>query len=142
MEAIQLIVLYMYKINEILNTLGILLLGVILFGGGFYFGGKTTSASLNKELKSDQTISSFTDSITTEPVVEAISKGQEVPGVYWIKVGQAPICPETHPLKGKFDSNVNVYYLPDYPQYDRVKAEICLSDENFASQSAGFIKKY
>jgi hypothetical protein len=132
----------MYKINDVLNSLGIVLLGIVLFGGGFYFGGKTTAATMTKELQTNQDISSFAQNVTAEPVVEATSKGLEVSGVSWIRVGQAPVCPETHPIKGKFDTNVNVYYLQDHKSYEKVKAEICFSDEAFASQSAGFIRKY
>lgn len=135
----------MQQINEWLHTLGYILLGLLIFVGGFYFGGKSTENRLAKDYESRYEISTFAQEINStgaELQTTTESLALEIPGVHWIRVGEAPICPESHPLKGKFDKNVNIYYLPDYPQYDKVKAQICLSDEQFATQSAGFIRKY
>jgi hypothetical protein len=132
--------------NEILSSLGVICVCVLLFGGGFYFGAKSSKVKLKEELSKQEKIQSLAISESSleksNIKVEASSVGEPVAGAYWIKVGQAPICPETHPIKGKFDSKVNIYYTPDYPKYDKIKPEICLSDEAFAKDIAGFIKKY
>ncbi len=62
--------------------------------------------------------------------------------VVWIKVGDEPTCPQTHRIKGKFDNTVNVYYTLDNKSYNRVIPHICFSSEEFARDTAGFIKKF
>ncbi len=131
-------------VQEWLHTAGLVLVGVVIFVGGFYFGGKSAQATIEKDREYDSSIASFArevsldSEITTPPAVNVLS----LEGVHWIKVGEPPVCPETHPLKGKFDSNVNVYYREDYPQFDNVKPHICLASEQFALEKAGFIRKY
>lgn len=131
-------------IHEWLNTAGLVLVGVVIFVGGFYFGGKSAHATIAKEQAQDDAIAGLAQeaiSIENENS-DNLVQGLSVPGVFWIKVGEPPVCPDSHPLKGKFDKNVNVYYRQDYPQFDRVKPHICLASEEFASQQAGFIRKY
>ena len=133
------------NLDEYLQTAGYVLLGLILFGGGFYFGAKVTGAKQVEQADYDTAIqqvaltSVVEDAVTNQLPVQA---AESVPGVYWLPVNQPPVCPETHPLKGKFDSSVNVYYTPENKSYDRVKPHLCLSDENYAQNEAGFIKKF
>ena len=133
------------NLDEYLQTAGYVLIGLCLFGGGFYFGGKVTGAKQVEQTDYDTAIQQIALTSVVEDAVHntiPATAAEPVPGVYWLPVNQPPVCPETHPLKGKFDSAVNVYYTPDNKSYDRVKPHLCLSDEDFAQNEAGFIKKF
>ena len=69
-------------------------------------------------------------------------EAQEVPGVYWIPIGEAPICPETHPIKGKLGSDAPVFYTKANDWYDRIKPQLCFASEEYARNEAGFLQKY
>lgn len=102
---------------------------------GFYFGRKNALAIQNNQAKSE--VLGLAENIQRQTV-----KVLEVPGVYWIKPNQEPICPETHPIKGTFTTTQGYFYLPDHKNYKLVKADICFVNEEFARDVAGFIRKF
>lgn len=63
-------------------------------------------------------------------------------GVSWIKSGQNPVCPSTHPIKGTFQSDGGTFYTKDNKTYDRVKPDICFATLEFARDQAGFVQKF
>lgn len=134
-----------FDVNEILQTAGYIFLGLSIFGAGYYFGGKVATAKQVEQLSYEESI----QKIALEGVVQdslgnniPVTAAEPVLGVHWLPLNEAPVCPETHPLKGKFDSSVNVYYAPDHKSYARVKPHLCLSDEEFAQNEAGFVRKF
>jgi len=101
---------------------------VIAFGFGFWFGTKqqkVTSAVAQK----------------TQTIEQKTMFALPVPGVEWIKAGADNICPADHPVKAKLDGTTGFYYLPDNKSYDRVKPAFCFVTEEYAKDTAGFIKK-
>jgi hypothetical protein len=115
--------------NDWLLTLGLIVLGSGLFGGGFWLGYKAQKPA-EASVQGAKTI--------VEKKVDALA----VPGVSWIKAGETPSCPESHPIKGKFDSYTGYFYAPDHKGYDKIKPVICFATEEYASKTAGFLKKY
>lgn len=107
------------------KTILLVLSHTILLGCGFYYGSRIKI--------SDKSVSSTYQSVNTiaEPNIETLP----VPGVHWFTQIGDSTCPATHPIKGKFKDMVNVYYLPDNKQYNRVKAELCFASKEFAEES-------
>jgi hypothetical protein len=107
---------------------------------GFYFGYKNKEAreSQNSLLVSNKP---STASLETEKLITA-GDLKDIPEVYWIRSGEEPVCPQSHPIKGKFDSAVNLYYTKENKFYDRVKPNLCFVHEVFAKDIAGFVKKF
>ncbi len=126
------------NLKSIVNYLGYLVLVVILVGSGFYFGYKNAEASLKTDSTS-KNVSNALAKINSSQKSEV--KILEVEGAFWLKNGQDPICPATHPVKGKFDSKANVYYLPENKFYNRSSPDICFASEEYARDKAGFLKK-
>ena len=129
------------KTKEMLNYLGMIFLGVLLFVGGFYFGykynaGKTVSTT-SGIVAGVEDIKKSADSVTNVQV-----QAKEVEGLLWIKAGEEPICPNTHPIKGKVDGTIGYYYNKTNKSYDRVKPIVCFATEEYAEKSAGFVKKF
>jgi hypothetical protein len=127
------------QINEWLNYIGLLILAIVVFAVGFYFGTEYTSDS---QQKNNHTINSDDFDRAAETIEKKEVVALEVEGVYWIKAGEEPICPEDHPIKGKFDPTANVFYTKENKSYNRVKPHVCFATEEFAETKAGFIKKY
>lgn len=131
--------------KKITQILGLGALVVIIFIFGFYLGYKnrdskaeTTASNTNTVQANSETISSSQKINNTNEAITSPSQG-----VFWIKVGENPVCPENYPVKGKFDSSsAKFYYTTDNKSYDRVKPDICFTSEDFASKTAGFIKKF
>ena len=70
-------------------------------------------------------------------------QAQVVSAVFWILPGNQPVCPESHAIKGAFQtSGVSYYYTSDSKQYTRVQPDICFATEEFARDIAGFVKKF
>lgn len=115
--------------NNWLLVFGLVVVGLSLFGSGFWVGNK---------LKNVDASSTSSSPLIIEKKVDAVS----VPGVYWIKAGESPVCPETHPIKGKFDNYTGYFYAIDYKTYDKIKPMLCFASEEYASKQAGFLKKY
>jgi hypothetical protein len=127
--------------NSITSSLSAILLALLVGGSGFYFGFKTN-------FKTNESVNAENNSKTIQkPVVEATNKvveqivTKEVLGVQWIKPNQSPTCDKDHPIKGKF-SKTNYYYTKSAKTYDRVSPDICFTTEEFARDTAGFIKKF
>ena len=124
-----------------LTLLGV---AVIFFVAGFFFGYKTkvnnSSAEVNISSSSlSLNSSTYNSSTKVSPTITLTNTSD----VFWIKVGTNPVCPETHPIKGKFDSSTaKFYYTTDNKNYDRVRPDICFTTENFAKDTAGFVKKF
>lgn len=127
------------KVRELLIYAGYFACGFFLIVVGFYFGYKNAEAKLQFTTTPEDiaiVANNIQDSATGNIQTESI------PGVYWVKVGEEPICPREYPLKGKFDGTVNIFYAPSNKFYDRVKPQVCFATEKFAIEEAGFIKKY
>ena len=125
--------------NKWINYIGVVFLVIIIFVIGFYFGYKNAKSSAS----TNQTSSgSFTPISTAESKPQTEIKAVNVDGVMWIKAGQDPICPSDHPVKGTFSDNFGNYYTKDNNRYDRIKPDICFATEEFARDTAGFIKKF
>jgi hypothetical protein len=125
------------QLNQILANVFVV---VISLGSGYYFGYKTSqSSTVNVDSAKSIRISSTSSQISSQSI-NIVTK--EVVGVQWIKPNQEPRCDKDHKIKGKFNSQANYYYTPTYKTYDKLNPEICFANEEFAKDSAGFIKKY
>ncbi len=129
----------MQQINDWLNYIGLLILAIVVFAVGFYFG---TEYNQNSDEGKGQTVGSENFDMVAGTIEKKEIIALEVEGVYWIKAGEEPICPEDHPIKGKFDPTANVFYTKENKFYSRVKPHVCFATEDFAETKAGFIKKY
>jgi hypothetical protein len=125
------------NVKLVLTYLGILFVFVATFGGGFYFGFKYQTAQAAGYTSSPGSPSSIAGA---REEVQITAK--EVEGVHWIKVGDKPECPDLYPVKGTFSDNLGYFYTKDNKSYDRVKPDICFATEEFAKNSAGFVKKF
>jgi hypothetical protein len=125
------------KSNKWLNIVGLVSVTVVIFIIGFYFGyknAKANEANITKPVVTTAT----NDSNNQLTELKAI----QVDGVYWIKTGQDPVCDKNHPIKGTFADNFGNFYTPDNSRYERIKADICFATEEYARDTAGFIKKF
>jgi hypothetical protein len=125
------------KNNKWLNIIGLVSVIIIIFIIGFYFGYKNAKAS---EPDLTKTVVTSASNNLAQPSTEL--KAIPVDGVFWIKTGQEPVCDKNHPIKGTFADNFGNFYTPDNSRYDRIKADICFATEEYARDSAGFIKKF
>lgn len=116
--------------KEWLTTVAVVLLGGGLFGVGFWLGMKIQTPGVTSK------------SVSVATVIDKKVEALAVPGVVWIKAGEEPKCPSTHPIKGRFDTYTGYYYMPDYKTYDKIKPVVCFATEDFAAKTAGFLKKY
>ncbi len=121
--------------NKYLNYLGTFLLVIIVFIIGFYYGFRYHENNFGGvdlvKLKD-----------TTESLERVEVKTKEVEGIFWIKSGEDPICPNTHPVKIKYDSGVCFFYTKENRSYSRVKAHVCSATEDFAKNQMGCLKKF
>jgi hypothetical protein len=131
------------SLKNLINYLGVIFVCVIIFAFGFYFGYKNSESknTLKQTTGSTSIVKSSSNSSqsstsTTQPEIIQTSE------VFWIKPGQDKICPSDHPIKGTFQPDMGNYYTKDNPRYDRTKPDICFSNENYAQNQAGFIKKF
>lgn len=129
---------------SIYSILVILFSGIVFFPVGFFFGYKTKVNDATPETSLATTSSSISSSsVTTSVSNQRATSVTNTTEVFWIKVGTNPVCPETHPIKGKFDSSTaKFYYTTENKNYDRVRPDICFTTENFAKDVAGFVKKF
>jgi len=123
-----------WSTQKLLLTLGIVGLVVVVFGLGFYFGFNYANKQAN--LSAITSLNESSESYTTNKEIKPIE------GVFWIKSGEDPICPNTHPIKVKFDSGVCFFYSKENKSYSRVKPNVCAVDENFALKEMGCLKKF
>jgi hypothetical protein len=121
--------------NKWINYAGVAFLVIVIFIIGFYFG--------YKNAKSNQTGTTIINtSDNSAATVSTQIQALQVDGVMWIKAGQDPVCPQSHPVKGTFSDNFGNYYTKDNTRYDRIKPDICFATEDYARDTAGFIKKF
>jgi hypothetical protein len=122
-----------WSTQKLLLTLGLACLVIVVFGLGFYFGFNYANKQINQSI----VISNHSaESNTTNKEVKPVE------GVFWIKSGEDPICPNTHPIKIKFDSGICFFYTKENKSYSRVKPNLCAVDENFALNEMGCLKKF
>ena len=119
--------------------MGIIFLAVIVFASGFYFGFKTQQNSNNTD---NLNLESTKLSNTSGKMENSNVISKEVEAIFWIKPSQEPVCPNTHPIKGTFGVSVANYYTPDSKNYKRINPDICFTNETYARDQAGFIKKF
>ena len=127
----------------IIIILLIIVLSVLMIIVGFYFGFRYNQSSFESQESSsfqNSTQDSQGDS-GSNLAIDAVDF-KKIEEVFWIKLAQEPVCPQTHPIKGKFGSDVNVFYLPDHKSYNRVKPQICFKTKVFAEEEAGFLQKF
>ncbi len=124
--------------NKWLNYLGLIMLAGLLFGFGFYFGFKSSSANNNGKISG---LSKELNSSSGTKITENV-KVKEVEGLFWIKPNESPVCPSDYPIKGVFKTDSNYYYTKESKMYDRVKPDICFANEEIAKNNAGFLKKF
>ena len=133
---------------KILERAGLTFLAVILFCFGFYLGIKYTpvdSNSTNKKSNSDSLSLNpkpGEDNLTSANKIVGKDGLNEIKEISWIKTGQEPICPQTHPIKGRLTNGQKLYYLPENKSASRVKPDICFTNEQYAKDIAGFIRKF
>jgi hypothetical protein len=120
-------------------------LAVTLCGFSFFLGFRFQALQVKN---------SFEDELITKTLLSIENEAQEAPSqtinpsspdmtnVYWIAIGTEPVCPPTHPIKGKVTNQVNNYYTPDNTFYNRVKPNLCFVSEVYAKDVAKFIKKF
>jgi hypothetical protein len=131
--------------KQITQILGVSVLVVIIFIFGFYLGYKNRDSKVESTTSNTNTVQANPTTISSPEKVDNQNQTTTPSnqGVFWIKVGENPVCPENYPVKGKFDSSSAMfYYTTDNKSYDRVKPDICFTSEDFASNTAGFIKKF
>ncbi len=126
--------------QDIYSTLGMIFLGVLLFVGGFYFGYKYHKGRFDSGMVAGADDVRESVESLNQTQVEIITK--ELEGVYWIGINEVPICPQDHPIKAKYDGTIGFYYMKSNNSYDRVKPALCFATEEFARDTAGFIRKY
>ncbi|MEM1312604.1 MAG: hypothetical protein AAGF07_04030 [Patescibacteria group bacterium] len=121
---------------RLINIIGTVSLIVIIFVVGFYFGYKNATAS--QANLNGIPVTTASDTPNNKQEIKAL----EVLGVQWIKIGQEPVCESNYPIKGTFADNFGNYYTPENSRYKRIKADICFANEEYARDTAGFVKKY
>lgn len=137
------------KSNPTINYLYYFLFIVIFIGVGFYFGYKNAEATFTNpdfiaEYQSTLSSSDSKKSSSSSNSLEiVIPEDKELESnVVWIQINEEPICPPTHPIKGKFNNSANVYYTKENNFYNRVIPHICFASEEYAREVAGFIKRF
>ncbi len=121
-------------------------LAVTLCGFSFFLGYKFQSVQI-QTTNEDELIAATLNSIETGDSENTSStfinqQGPDFSNVYWIPIDTEPVCPPTHPIKGKVSNQVNNYYSPDNTFYNRVKPNLCFVSESYAKDVAKFIKKF
>jgi len=137
---------------------GFITIALLISGFGFYFGFKNAEAeaiadsNLETSLTNSETNSiqnaeerlSTIDPESTQPnqaqdgINQAISDSE----IFWILPNQEPICPDDYPIKGKFTGDINKFYTKENTFYGRVKPHLCFASEDYALETAGFIKSF
>ena len=108
---------------------------IAVLGIGFYFGFKVGLSNQPKTTNDNQ--------INAEAKNTVNIKSLELAGVYFFALNTKDhICPENYSVKGVFSSDYGYYYTKENKNFTRIKADICFTDEIFARDKAGFIKKY
>jgi hypothetical protein len=105
----------------------------IIFLIGYFFGFNMKSSDLAFQNNTSQEFN--------EPTIEL--KALPVPAVKFFLVNEDRICEsEKYPIKGTFSTDQGYFYTKAHKNYDKIKPDICFATEEFAKDSAGFIKKF
>lgn len=123
--------------TQILHISGYIFILSLVLGLGFFFGTK-----FEAQKQTQTSYSTSKNLLKTDSSISTKVEIKEEAGVFWIKAGQSPSCPQSHPVKGTFDTNNGYFYGIDSKMYARVKPDICFASEDFAQNIAGFIKKF
>jgi DNA polymerase sigma len=126
--------------QQIINTLAIILVCSFLIFIGFYFGYKSAKSQVELTVSKDE-MGKIAQSLNSSTPNENVL-AKEVPGVFWIKSNQEPVCPKEYPIKGTFNSNGGNYVQKTFKNYDKTRPDICFATEEFARDVVGFIKKF
>ena len=127
--------------TKLLEKVGLIFLAVILFAFGFYLGLKYKPAETKTVTNGLSNLKS-SETNPEKPYQSNNLSGKDVPEIFWIKSGAEPICPEKYPIKGKLTDGQKSYYLPENKSAGRVKPDICFLNEEYAKNTAGFIRKF
>lgn len=133
----------MFQTNPTKFYIFLSILMVTLCGFSFFLGYKFQSVQVRTNTQ-DELINKTLQQIqntSNSSSVSINSQAADIANIVWIEVGQEPVCPPSHPIKGKVDQ-VNYYYTPDNNFYGRVKPSLCFVNETYARDIAKFIKKY
>jgi uncharacterized protein YxeA len=144
-----------------LQNLGIIVISVMLLIVGGFFGYKIRDGQILKDQKesvvqenrsgskndnqNQQSRLSDTqesDQANSKNTTQKAINDQISSQIFWIKPNNPPVCPETHPIKGKVDGNSGLFYTKENKFYARVVPIVCFSSEEYAITVAGFQKKY
>ena len=127
------------RLQGLFRALGYLCTILIIFGLGFYFGFRVGGTNNLSQTKTEYSNSNMSSSNSATVKIES----KEVPGVFFFKINSADhVCPIDYKVKGTFGTDTGNYYLENNKNYARIKPDICFASEEFARDSAGFIKKY
>jgi hypothetical protein len=126
--------------QQIINTLAILFVCAFMVFIGYYFGYKSAKAQVELTASKDE-IAKIAETVNS-PVTNEKFVAKEIPGIFWIKTNQEPVCPKEYPIKGTFNSNSGNYVIKSYKNYEKTRPDICFATEEFAKDTAGFIKKF
>ena len=116
--------------SKVISWFGFVAVGVLLFSIGFWFGFKYE--------KPTQGTAGEVNVVAQQKNITAL----DIPGTYWIKSGEKPVCPENYDIKGKYDGTTGYYYMRDNKNYDKTRPLVCFATEDVAKNVAGFIRKY
>jgi hypothetical protein len=106
--------------ERFINVTVTVVVSVLLVVVGYYFGYKNAVAQKGIESSGEKVKSSSESSIE----VESLKKDLKV---YYFEVGEERSCPKGFPVKGKFESDINLYYTKENQFYERVKPHVCFS---------------
>jgi hypothetical protein len=123
--------------QKIINILASIFITLVLIGSGGVLGYKMKEKDL-----SDNKKVTTTSTEENKPLIEKQIQTIPVPAVKFIKINEPHICPAEFTVKGTFNSDNGNYYTKENKNYERIKPDICFASEEFARDSAGFIKKF
>ena len=124
--------------SQLISVFSFICMAALLCGAGYYFGYKTKMT----QLEADYTKNLLAKEEELKNRKEEKIVVKEVTGVQWIKPNQQPSCDKDHDIKGKFSGPSGQYYTKTYKTYGKIIPEICFATEEFARDTAGFIKKF
>ena len=104
---------------------------------GFYFGYRVRDNQQSNPEAAALGVSIDSSNVSKTPIATL-----PVEGVFWIKSGQNPVCPPTHPIKGTFQSDGGSFYTTTNKTYERIKPDICFASLEFAKDQVGFVQKF
>ena len=107
--------------------------------GIFFMLGMKYSEGLHKLTAEKSDIAAIANNLQSTENVKLVSKS--VDAIQWIKNNENPACNADHPIKG-VSSKDPKYYLKSNKNYEKIKADICFATEEYARDTAGYVKKF